>query len=293
MKFIEQLAARTRTQRGALERARLELALLTQPARAAAEYYQQLSDAPRNPSIISVELDDARIACGDLGDRLRRKQYEVSELANEVRMLEGKLAAPEALRQARDALTAARAATGAAVAMLDSANTKSERLEAQLQAEQAGARTASEWARETLLAKLEGRESRAGTRPPHSPSEHDQTIVLLAELMQTQAEAKAQAGRDIAELRATERDAEQAVLQAAAAVAELQYSEALATFGPQWARFRAAHVAAFDYPPAAPDLEELGRIGEAEAMDEARAVLAVEQPGLIRKLGRKLGEVLA
>lgn len=290
--FHDQIIAKARATRAKLDAERRTLAALTRDDERVQAHYQALGDGPRVPGVPNAELEVAFKASADYGDRRRRHESLVRDLEAESAQLNTKANAPESFSKATMLMAEVRAAVVAAVAKRQKSADRVARLRDQLAAEQTAATAGRAWQKEQLLARIEGREQPESAHPEHSPEQCEQAAALIVELMDTELATQAQIDDQIASLKANEAKVEAAVLEQGAYVREVEYAEALAAFAPVWTRFKAAHIAAFDFAPAVPDLNELADIGIDEALIEARQALVADDGGggLLRRGLRKLGE---
>lgn len=292
MTFTEQLRHRAAAQRTELEKAQRELAKLIDDETQARSEYEQ-ADAARGyghvAAIIPRGLDEARLRLEPLADRLRRERERVAGLAQVVGELEGRVAAPEKLRAARDSLAAARAAAAGAVDRRQQIEAKVARLQGQREAELTQAEQGRAWQSEMILARVEQREPNATEKPPLPPELHRQAVELIDGLIGRERESIAAIDSELSDLHRAVADAERDVLEGACAVAELQHAEGLALYAQTWSKFSAAHAIAFDgMLPSPPDLAGLAKIDFDAAMAEARSVLDADQPGMLKRLLRKV-----
>lgn len=289
--FHQQLIAKARATRAKLDTERRTLVSLTKDDARVQAHYQALGDAPRVPGVPNAELDAAFRAATDHGDRRRRQESLVRDLEAEGAQLDIRASSPENFTKATASLADVRAAVAATVAKRQKSADRVARLRDQLAAEHTAAGAGRAWLKDQLLARIEGREQPESARPEHAPEQCEQAAGLIVELIDAEVATQAQIDREIAGLKADEAKAEAAVLEQSAYVREVEYAEALTAFGPAWTRFKAAHIAAFDFAPTVPNLNELAAIGIDEALTEARQVLVADGGGgLLRRGLRKLGE---
>jgi hypothetical protein len=292
--FHDQLVARARATHARLDTERRTLvALANEDARAQA-HLQALGDEPRVSGVFNAELDAACKAASESGDRRRRQESLVSDLETDCTQLDTRANSPENFAKAAAALTDVRAAVATIDAKRQKSIDKTARLRGQLAAEHAAAAAGRAWQKQQLLARIEGIEQPdQAPKPEHPPEQHEQATTMISEMVADELAAQAQIDREIDALKGDVATAEAALLEQSAYMREVEYAEALADFAPAWTRFKAAHLAAFDFAPAVPNLNELAGIGLDEALIEARQVLvAGSSESLLRRGLRKLADTL-
>ena len=290
--FMAELTSRLRDRRQQLEAAERDLAAKTKAAAKAMASYTELCSAS-NGDFVHPEAGAAHDAAAGLSADVSRQRDLVRDLRAEAAQLDNLTHAPQRLQGAINSLKAARAATVAAVAGRAKVAERVLKLQNQQLAELAAAEVGRAWQQEQILARIEGREPAASPRPEHSPDQCQQAPDLISSMIDTEQKARAQLDSDIAAMRDAERQAEQATLEAQAAVREVELAEAIAAFVPVLVRHRAAHLLAYGFEAELPNLHELSRIDADEAEVEARQVLAAEQPGLLKRAVQRVAEAVA